>query len=313
MSPLVYNIGIIGGLLFLYPTMGLPGLAWGVVFGAFLHFAIQVPLAIQEGFFRIPRAFQWGSIIETVRISIPRALTLSMSQIAFLGLLVFAGLLPTGSISIFMFAFNLQAVPLGIIGASYSVAAFPTLARLAQNGSQEFLTYVATATRHILFWSMPVLSLIVVLRAHVVRVILGTGEFNWTDTRLTAAAFALFACSLTAQSITLLLIRAYYASGKTLVPFVATTLTATVALLMSLLTLFIFRDLTVMSFVESVFRVEDLFGTEILALPLAYSLAAILGATSLAIHFNFQHHGFFKAIANAFSHNLSKNFFFTSL
>jgi len=308
-SPIVYNGGIIFGLIWLYPSLGLPGLVWGVVCGAFLHFAIQIPSAIRDGFFRMPRVFEWGSIVQTVRISIPRALTLSMSQLAFLVLTVFAGLLPVGSISIFMFAYNLQAVPLGIIGASYSVAAFPTLAKYAQNGSQEFLTYVATAARHILFWSIPILSLTVILRAHVVRVILGTGEFNWTDTRLTAAAFALFAVSLAAQSMTLLLVRAYYAGGKTWVPFLATFCTAVFTAVSSLLILFVFRDMTVLSFVESVLRVEDLFGTEVLALPLAYSVAAMFGAIGLAIHFNTQHPGFFRAISNAFWESLTAGFF----
>jgi putative peptidoglycan lipid II flippase len=310
LSPIVYNVGIIAGLLWLYPTMGLPGLVWGVVLGAALHFFIQVPSAMSDGFLtRIPRIYNGRSVLDTVRISVPRALTLSMSQLSFLGLLVFAGLLPTGSISIFMFAFNLQAVPLGIIGASYSVAAFPTLAKLAQNGSQDFLVYVATAARHILFWSLPVLALVVVLRAHVVRVILGTGEFNWTDTRLTAAALALFALSLTAQSFTLLLVRAYYATGKTLVPFIVTTLTAAAALAVSLSILVMFQDVTAMTFVESMLRVEDVFGTKVLALPLAYSLAALLGALVLALHFNSKHHGFFAAIANAFWESITAAFF----
>ncbi len=149
----------------------------------------------------------------------------------------------------------------------------------------------------------------VILRAHVVRVILGTGEFNWTDTRLTAAALALFALSLSAQSITLLLVRAYYAGGKTLVPFIVTTLTAGVTIIISVLTLFIFRDHTVMTFVESILRVEDLFGTEILALPLAYSGAALLGSLALAIHFNSEHPGFFSAISNAFWESITSAFF----
>lgn len=309
MSPIVYNLGIIGGLLWLYPTMGLIGLVWGVILGALLHFAIQVPLAVKEGYFRVPRVFDWISIIQTVRVSVPRALTLSMSQLSLLGLLVFAGLLNTGSISTFMFAFNLQAVPLAIIGASYSVAAFPTLAKLAQNSSREFVTYVATAARHILFWSMPIIALMVVLRAHIVRVILGTGEFDWTDTRLTAAALALFALSLAAQSITLLLVRAYYASGKTLVPFLVALATAGIALGTSLISLFIFRDHGVMAFVESVLRVEDLFGTEILALPLAYSFAALMGAALLAILFHRKYRDFFGLVANAFWESLTAAFF----
>src|SRR6185369_4160761 len=100
------------------------------------------------------------------------------SQLTYLGLAVLAGYLAPGSIAVFAFAFNLQAVPLAIIGVSYSVAAFPTLSRLHAAGEQgEFLKHIEVALRHALFWAIPATVLIIVLRAQLVRAILGAGEF----------------------------------------------------------------------------------------------------------------------------------------
>src|SRR6185295_6853750 len=106
-----------------------------VVMGAFLHMAIQIPSVSHDGFLiRVPRVRDVYALFSTVFISLPRALALSMSQLTYLGLAVLAGFLAPGSIAIFAFAFNLQAVPLAIIGASYSVAAFPTLAAAVSRG-----------------------------------------------------------------------------------------------------------------------------------------------------------------------------------
>jgi putative peptidoglycan lipid II flippase len=213
LSPILYNLGIIGGIFLLYPLWGIAGLAWGVVLGAGLHLGIQVPSIIRDGFFhRVPRIIELSALWRTASISVPRALTLSLNQIAFVGLTAFAATLAPGSIAIFIFAFNLNSVPLSVIGVSYSVAAFPMLAAAVSSGrNDEFVQHVAIASRHILFWSLPAVALIVILRAHIVRVVLGSGAFDWTDTRLTAAALAIFSFGLAAQGITLLLVRGYYA------------------------------------------------------------------------------------------------------
>src|SRR3989344_4771723 len=124
LSPLLYNLGIIFGIVVLYPLWGVAGLAWGVVVGAAVHAGIQIPAVIRDGFLRSsPRLWDIGALLQTVSVSVPRALTLSMNQITFIGLTALAGSLTSGSIAVFMFSYNLQAVPLSIIGASYSVAA----------------------------------------------------------------------------------------------------------------------------------------------------------------------------------------------
>ncbi|TSC57448.1 MAG: virulence factor, partial [Parcubacteria group bacterium Greene0416_79] len=48
-SPILYNAGIIAGVLFLYPRVGVAGLAWGVALGALLHLAVQIPLLLRSG------------------------------------------------------------------------------------------------------------------------------------------------------------------------------------------------------------------------------------------------------------------------
>lgn len=286
-SPIVYNLGIMFGAIALYPEWGLAGLVWGVVIGAALHFVIQIPSIVSDGFFRgIPRFSESAAFITTVKLSLPRALALSMNQLAFFGLLSLAGTLSAGSISIFMFAYNLQGVPLSIIGASYATAAFPTLAYAFSRGeSNEYLTQVAIAARQILFWSLPIIALTIVLRAHVVRAVLGTGEFDWTDTRLTAAALALFVVSMAAQGLTLLLIRALYAAGRTAIPFVVSGLTAALTIIFGVWLLAIFTNSAATDFIVSFLRVRDVAGTNVLALALAYSASSLIGAIILAIYF----------------------------
>lgn len=286
-SPLLYNLGIIIGALFLYPLFGILGLGYGVVMGAFFHMVIQVPFLFEERL--LPKIVMpdMKVVKEVFLLSLPRTLTLSMGQITLLVLLAFASLLTSGSIAVFTFAYNLQNVPLVIIGASYSVAAFPTLARLFSEGDQDqFFLNVSAALRHIFFWSIPVIVLFVVLRAQIVRVILGSGEFNWDDTRLVAAGLALFVVSLVAQSVVLLLVRGYYAAGETKKPLIVNVLSSLIAVSSAyiLLTLFT-QNSSVRDFFEVFLRVEGIKGTAVLMLPLGYSLGMIVNATTLLVLF----------------------------
>ena len=288
LSPLLYNLGIIFGLLFLYPQFGLAGLGWGVVLGAALHAAVQLPFFTRD---TRATALSWRETFQkfwaTLALSVPRTATLMAGQLSLIILVALASLREQGSIAVFTFAFNLQAVPLAIIGVSYSVAAFPTLARLFAAGERrEFLQHIEGALRHMLFWTIPAIVLIVVLRAQLVRVILGSGAFDWSATRLVAAALALFVLALAAQSIALLLARAYYAAGGTLRPLLcAGTGVAVVALCAVGLTELFESSSFARNFLEALLRVEDIPGTGVLMLPLAYALGALVHAGLLLAFF----------------------------
>tara|TARA_B100002051_G_C16745113_1_gene647039 strand:+ start:2658 stop:4283 length:1626 start_codon:yes stop_codon:yes gene_type:complete len=273
LSPLLYNLGIILGIILFYPVFGLSGLALGVVVGAIGHLAVQLPFVINSEYkFNLLKNVNWPIIKDVLSVSIPRALTLSVNQIVLLVLVGIASAMSVGSVSVFQFAFNLQSVPLAIIGMSYSVAAFPTLSHLyAKSDQNGFNNQLITALRHIIFWSVPVIGLVIVLRAQIVRVLLGSGEFDWGDTRLTAAMLAIFVLSLVAQAVLLLLIRAFYAGGKTKLPLYVAALGASV----SIVSAFILQQVYIASdtfkvWLDYIFRLSDVAGAEILVLAIAF-------------------------------------------
>ncbi len=273
-SPLLYNIGIIAGIFFLQPMYGLQGVVVGVVLGALLHLSIHIPYVLKSGYF--PRLSFKGSLVDmksVIMLSLPRTFALSIHQLVLMVLVGFATLLDEGSISVFTFSFNLQSVPLAIIGVSYSVAAFPTLARLyAQGKFDEYAHHILTATRHILFWSLPAIVLFIVLRAQIVRTLLGSGAFDWTATRLTAASLALLIASLLFQSLTLLFVRGYYASGRTWKPLMVNVIGSGVMIVSAFSLYWLFVNIPVVQyFFESLLKVEGLPGTSVLMLALGYT------------------------------------------
>ncbi len=280
-SPLLYNIGIILGIVLLYPFFGIVGLGIGVIAGAVMHAGIQLPFIIKKGF--VPR---WhvpdnlDMVWRVVRNSLPRTFTLSTNKLAILFLVSAASLLAEGSIAIFNFSFNLQSVPMAIVGASYSLAAFPTLSKLFSEGDWKgFMRQIQTAVRHVVFWSLPILSLFIVLRAQIVRTVLGTGEFTWVATRLTAASLALFAVSVAAQSLILVFVRAFYAADDTITPLITNIIGGVLIVggAFGLTALFQQVD-SFRYFIESLVRVEGVSGSEVLMLPLSYTLGSLVNA-----------------------------------
>lgn len=294
-APVLYNIGIIIGITLFYPLWGIAGLGWGVVLGAAFHFLVQTPILLRQKLFPRPTfPASWREIGHVFGVAIPRTLALSAQQLTLLALASIASLIQPGSIAVFHLAFNLHNVPLVIVGSSYSVAAFPTLARLFSRGNKnDFLAHVTIAARHIIFWSLPILALVVVLRAQIVRVILGAGSFDWSDTRLTAAALAVFIVSLASHGMLLLLVRAYYAAGRTLIPFFANLVGAAVSVGAALWLFNAFSNESAFGvWLAETLRVGDISGTAVLALPLGYSLGIIVAMTILLLRFQRDFHAF---------------------
>jgi putative peptidoglycan lipid II flippase len=308
LSPVLYNAGIIVGIIFLYPMFGLLGIVLGVVFGAFMHFVIQLPVVMKEDFFpQFSRRVNFKAIKKVVLLSLPRTIALSVGNISILVLITFASLISAGSISIFQFSYNLQSVPLSIIGVSYSVAAFPTLAKLFSRGEkQKFLGKVMSAAQHIIFWSLPVIFLFIVLRAQIVRVILGSGQFGWEDTRLTAAALAIFTISLVAQSLVLLFTRAYYAAGNTKKPLYLNVASSSLVIVFAYFFIHAFSASGgIRIFLESFFKINDTAGAAVIMLPLAYTIGMMINAFALWFSFKKDFGAFSGEVLRAFSHSIS--------
>ncbi len=302
LSAPLYNVGIIVGIVFFLPSLGIKGLALGVALGALLLSVAQMPLVIKDGLFpRLRLRLSWSEIRRVGKLSVPRAITLSSQQLSTLSLVSFASFLGAGSISIFNFALNLQSVPLSVIGASYSSAAFPVLSHLIAAGDREgFLQKMISAARHIIFWTVPATVLFIILRAQVVRTVLGSGAFSWSDTRLTAAALALFVVSTAAQCLMLLFVRSFYAEGKTAKPLVINLIAMAFTAVSAAGLLFVESHCpTFRYFFDSLLKVGGAADTRVLMLPLAFSLGALF---NLFLHwraFAKEFKGFSAALARS--------------
>jgi putative peptidoglycan lipid II flippase len=302
LSPLAYNLGIILGILVFYPLWGLNGLVAGVILGALIHFLIQIPFVSKQGMFpKFSLHFDFKNIRRVMLISVPRTFTLAITQLTTLFLVFMATFMKDGSIAVFNFSLNLQSVPLSIIGVSYSIAAFPTLAKYFTSGDRpKFLAEIVTSARHIIFWSIPLSVLFIVLRAQIVRTILGAGEFSWSNTRLTAACLALFSVSVVAQSLILLFIRGYYAMGNTRKPLYIGLASGICVILFSYLAVEAFTFFpTFQYFIEALFRISDIEGSSVLMLPLGYTLAVFVNCILLWAYFGKEFAGFTKALRRA--------------
>lgn len=287
-SPILYNLGIIVGVVVLFPIFGMNGLAYGVVLGALLHLAVQIPSLAKEKLIpTIARSIRWEDIKILVKVSIPRTMTLAFNQIVLLILIGIASKFEEGTITIFTFAMNINLAPLAIIGVSYSVAAFPTLARLFSNGDREvFIEHLLTAIRHIFFWALPATTLFIVLRAHVVRVLLGSGAFDWDATRLTAAAMGMLIISLVAHSLMLLFVRGYYAAGKTARPFWINITASVATILVTYAGIYLFKASEYFRyFIESLFRVSDISGTIVLMIALGFTIGMLINVAAFWVLF----------------------------
>ncbi|MDD2753586.1 MAG: murein biosynthesis integral membrane protein MurJ [Candidatus Portnoybacteria bacterium] len=221
LTPIFYNLGIIFGILFLVPRFGIYGLAWGVVLGAFLHMAIQIPSILSLGYKYRP-IFNWADSAarRMAKLTVPRILTLAVAQINFLAITILASTLAAGSLAIFDLSYNIYSFPLGILAGSLAMAAFPALAGDAKAGDKNaFAKTLSSTFRQILFLIIPASALFIVLRAQIVRVILGTGRFSWANTISAINTLEFLVVGLFAEALNLLLVRGFFALEDTKTPF----------------------------------------------------------------------------------------------
>ncbi|HEV8601262.1 MAG TPA: murein biosynthesis integral membrane protein MurJ [Patescibacteria group bacterium] len=225
LAPVIYNLSIIFGVVVLYPIMGPIGLPLGVVIGSFLHFAVQLPQIFALGYrFRPIINSKEPGFIKFWKLYWPRIFSMGVGQITALVASIFGSFLGSGALSTFYYANNLQSVFLGVFAVSAALAVFPTLSDLYnEKNEQGFKDVLAKTTIQILYFIIPLSVLMLIMRAQIVRLVLGIGQntsFTFADTRIVSLTLGLFVVSLFAQALAPLFTRAFYARHDTMIPVV---------------------------------------------------------------------------------------------
>ena len=305
LAPIFYNIGIIIGILFFLPRFGLVGLTMGVILGAVFHLIIQLPAFFHSGFkYKRTKAlnelsarpstknkifsalvfnFRHPGVIKTFKLMAPRSMGLGAGQFNTIVTTAIASTLVAGSISVFNLAINLSSFLVNTVAVSISTAVFPamTLAHANQD-KKDFERKFSRSFLQVVFLIVPASVLIFTLRAQIVRVIYGSGRFDWLDTRLTAACLGIFALGLCFQGLIFILSKTFYAAHNTVIPAVISA--ATVAFNIGASFFFVWligTNAAFYSFVQFVLRLQGINNISVIGLALAFSLTAILEASVL--------------------------------
>lgn len=285
LCPILYNLGIILGIIFLAPLSGVLGVTLGVIFGAFLHFVIQIPSAMSCGFSYKPIFnFKDLEIKRVFSLMVPRTLGVAAPQINLMVVTAIASGLTTGSLAIFSFSNNLQQFPLGLIGIPFAVAAFPALSHAwAVLDKEDFIKKLSLTLRQILYLIIPISFLVFILRNQIAAIILKSGKFGQNSIELTAACLGLFAFGIWASSLIPLIFRAFFAFQDTKTP----TIIAIVAMVLNIILCFGFVWILNFSdyfqeFIKNILNLQGAENIAVIGLPLAFSIDSILQLILLA-------------------------------
>ena len=226
-APLTYNVAIIVGAAFLAPKYGVIGVIYSVVVGAFLHLLIQLVPVVKLGFrWRPIISFTEKPIKRIIRLMIPRTISMGADQIMLVVYTAIASTLVAGSITAFNLATNIQTMPIVVFGTSFATALFPTLAKkISANENKEFSAYLNQTLRVMGYLLIPATVIFILLRAQIVRLILGSGKFTWDDTKMTALTLGFLAISILAEGLAPLLTKAFYALKNTRTPMIISIIT----------------------------------------------------------------------------------------
>lgn len=232
LSPVFYNLGIIGGTFFLAPSFGIMGVAMGTLAGAFLHLLIRIADSFLSGFrFKLNFYFKTVEFKKTIKLMIPKMFGHPVELAMFWGFTVFASTLQTGSVAVMNFARNFQSVPVSLIGVAFSTAAFPLMVKaIANHSPEEFQRILKNSFWLILGGSTLAAIIIFLLREPLVRIVLGGGAFDKEAIERTALTLGVFTLAMPTESLIHLLARAFYATKNTITPVVMSILGFVIAI-----------------------------------------------------------------------------------
>jgi putative peptidoglycan lipid II flippase len=232
MAPVFYNLGTVLGIVILRPFWGIYGVVVGVVVGSIMHLFIQMPqikkMQLFSGYGKfIFNAFDFKLLIQTLRRSLLRTISLFFSAVTLFLLTYFASRYQTGSITVISIAFALQTVSHTLIGVSYATAVLPLLSNaFVEKNDALFDGILRRGFKKIFLVSLVITGLVYVFDYQIVYILFGGGKFNYYDVYITSIALIIFTMSLYAQNAILLLSRAAYAKGDYLLPLLTNIVTA---------------------------------------------------------------------------------------
>lgn len=232
LAPLIYNIGIIAGGIFLSDRLGMQGFSWGVLWGAFVgNFGLQWWGAKKVGMnFSVRLNFNHPELKNYIKLTLPLMLGLTMFFSMEIFTKFFGAYLPAGSIADLEYGLRTMLLLVAFFGQAVGVAAYPFMARLVAEDKLQEMNQLLNNTLKYLALVIPFSVLMMVLRHEVILILLQRGKFDAAATGHAAGVLIYYLIGAFAIAANMIVPRAYYAMQDTLFPAIY----GTVAVLLSI-------------------------------------------------------------------------------
>lgn len=230
-APNVYNLGIIIGAIVggSVTGLGISGAAWGALCGAGIG-NLLIPILImlrQRDHFTISFNVRTEGVSKFFKLLLPVILGFSLPSMVLLISKSFASHYGEAAINVIQYSNNLMQAPLGIIGQSLALAAFPALAQFfALKQMNAYRDEVSKTIRTTLYLSLPAAAIMFALSPQIVQLIYGYGKASQDPGQLALISDCLriYSVGVFAWCVQPVLMRAFFSLHKTFTPIALSTL-----------------------------------------------------------------------------------------
>ncbi|PKN87180.1 MAG: hypothetical protein CVU45_08070, partial [Chloroflexi bacterium HGW-Chloroflexi-7] len=224
LAPIFYNVGQIIGVTILSPEkgynlgpitlpafgLGVQGLVYGVIIGALLHLAIQIPGLLKYNFKWIPSLdLRNEDVRKVIRLMGPRLVTMFMIQLIFIVRDNLASRLAEGAVTSLTYGWMIQQVPETLIGTAIGTALLPTLSEhFSTDQKAAFSETIQKALKVLMALTLPIAAVLAIG----LKPLLGLAfDFGVEGTRLLSWVTAGFLLGLLGHSLKEVGARSFYA------------------------------------------------------------------------------------------------------
>jgi len=220
LTPAMYRFGMIYGVLFLSPTKGIYGLAWGVLIGACLHLVLQIPSLLRlKGSYFPTIGLKIPDVRHVAWLMAPRMFGVAVVQLNAWVNIHLASYMIEGSLTGIRWGFTMMLMPQAIIAQAVATAAMPTLsAQYALGKTDDLRNSIATSLRGILLLAIPASIGMILLREPITALMLQYGKFTEASTQLISWALLWYSAGLVGHCVVEIMARAFYAMHDTKTP-----------------------------------------------------------------------------------------------
>ena len=224
LAPILYNIGIIIGLLVFTDGInlfgwqvfegGIMGVALGVVLGSILQLSVSAIGLIGLNFdYRFKIYWKNKGFRQVLRLLPPRSIDQGMDYLVGIVETNLASRMAAGTLAAYNQATVLHMAPINLIGVAISTAAFPKMTeRIGQGRTDLFRSELQKIVRVIVWLAMPVAAVTYFTRGYLVNFIKNGGD------ALMAGLLGTLVVAILFRSVYFIVARSFYAQQDTKTP-----------------------------------------------------------------------------------------------